>query len=398
MSIFEAITPFPPDPIFGLGARFKKDPREEKVDLTVGIFHTEELKAVTLESVKEAERRLIEQEKNKVYLPIGGKEEFIQASKELVFGKLLSDRLGSCLFGAQTIGGTGALRLGGEFLAQQISKSISLSSPTWPNHEGIFAAAGMQIKYYPYYNDEAHLLDLANMLNFLSALPPNSIVLFHAGCHNPTGCDPNEEEWKEISILCLKRKLIPFFDFPYLGFGKGIEEDCWPIRYFAEMGHEMLIALSFSKSFSLYGERVGALIVLSKNEVVSHNLSTVIKRLIRVNYSNPPLHGASLVSIILHDKELKLTWEKELDGMRKRVEEVKISFYEKLVSMSGSHTWNFLKNRYGMFSLLGLQPNEAEQLITEHAVYLTSNGRVNLTGINDRNLSYVVESILKVRS
>ena len=284
MSIFETIVPFPADPIFGLGARFKKDPRDEKVDLTVGIFHTEALKAVTLESVIEAERRLIQEEKNKVYLPIGGNEAFIQASKKLVFGKLLMDRLGTCLFGAQTIGGTGALRLGGEFLAKEISKSISLSSPTWPNHEGIFTAAGMQVKHYPYYNDETHVLDFANMLNFLSSLPPKSCVLLHAGCHNPTGCDPNEEEWKEILTLCFKRKLIPFFDFPYLGFGKGIEEDCWPIRYFAEKGHEMLIALSFSKSFSLYGERVGALFVLSKNEVASQNLSTVVKRLIRVNY------------------------------------------------------------------------------------------------------------------
>ena len=154
MSIFETIVPFPADPIFGLGARFKKDPRDEKVDLTVGIFHTEALKAVTLESVIEAERRLIQEEKNKVYLPIGGNEAFIQASKKLVFGKLLMDRLGTCLFGAQTIGGTGALRLGGEFLAKEISKSISLSSPTWPNHEGIFTAAGMQVKHYPYYNDE----------------------------------------------------------------------------------------------------------------------------------------------------------------------------------------------------------------------------------------------------
>ncbi len=397
MSIFENVVPFPPDPIFGLGTRFKKDKNPNKVDLTVGIFRDEDLETRTLRSVKEAEKVLEKIEKDKLYLSMGGDQAFIEEAQKLVFGEDFYKKARGTLFGAQTIGGTGGLRLGGDFLAREVTKKVYLSDPTWPNHRGIFEACGMEIETYPYYNYETHTLDFERMLDVLSHAPENSVVVLHGCCHNPTGCDPTDAQWKELSTFLLKKKLIPFFDFAYQGFGRGLEEDAWAIRYFANQGHEMFVAASYSKNFGLYGERIGCLSIIAKNEQLSQNLSSVVKRLARVNYSNPPRHGAGIITTILQDVGLVEMWKGEVQQMRERITVMKNELVDALGKQFGKDKFGFLKRRYGLFSMLGISAEHVDRMIDEYAVYLTHSGRINLTGLNEKNLPYVIEAILKTK-
>ncbi|MBF5059292.1 aromatic amino acid transaminase [Candidatus Neptunochlamydia vexilliferae] len=398
MSLFEKVEPVPPDPIFGLAARFRKDKRSNKIDLTLGVYKGKSLKIEILRSVKEAEKILIKMEKDKGYLPMGGDERFVQESQKLIFGEALCKTLKGKVFGAQTVGGTGALRLGGDFLAREVTKCVYVSDPTWPNHIGIFEAAGMEVKKYPYYNKETHALDFQKMLDYLSALPEKSLVVLHACCHNPTGCDPTQAEWKELSALLLKKKLIPFFDFAYQGFGRGLDEDAWAIRYFAEQGHEMFVAASYSKNFALYGERIGSLSILAKNEQVSQNLASVVRRIARVNYSNPPRHGGEIVATILQDLGLTKLWKGEVDQMRKRIEEMRSELIHALSGQFGKDKYGFLKRRSGLFSMLGLEGSQVDRMIEEYGVYLTRSGRINLTGLSEDNLPNILEAMIKTAS
>jgi len=395
MSIFENVKAFPPDPIFGLSARFKKDKKPSKVDLTVGVFKDKDLKTLTQRSVKEAEKVLLKGEKDKTYLPISGSDPFIQESQKLIFGEALKKKLQKTLVGAQSLGGTGALRLAGDFLFRECTKTVYVSDPTWPNHYGIFEAAGLEVKKYPYYNSENHSLDFERLLNSLSNAKEHSAVVLHACCHNPTGCDPSQAQWKELSSLMLKNKLIPVFDFAYQGFGQGIDEDAWAVRHFAEQGHEMFVAASYSKNFGLYGERVGSLSVITKNEQIAQNVFSVVKRLARVTYSNPPRHGSSVVATILQDVGLTEIWKGEVDHMRERANEMRTALNEELSRQFGKDRFSYLKRRFGMFSMLGILPEQVERMMEEYGVYLTKGGRVNLTGLSEDNLPHVIESIVK---
>ena len=397
MSFFEKVVPFPPDPIFGLATRFKKDKNPNKVDLTVGIFRDKNLETQTLRSVKEGEKVLEKIEKDKLYLSMGGDEAFIQEAQKLAFGEAFFKSARGTLFGAQTLGGTGGLRLGGDFLAREVTKKVYLSNPTWPNHRGVFEACGMEIETYPYYNYETHTLDFKRMIETLSRAPEKSVVVLHGCCHNPTGCDPSDAQWKELSALFLKKKLVPFFDFAYQGFGRSIEEDAWAIRYFANQGHEMFVAASYSKNFGLYGERIGCLSIIAKNEQLSQNLSSVVKRLARVNYSNPARHGAGIITTILQDVGLTKMWEGEVEQMRERIALMKNEFVNALGKQFGKDKFAFLKRRYGLFSMLGINEEQVERMIDEYGVYLTRSGRINLTGLNEENLPFVIEAILKTR-
>lgn len=398
MSIFEKVVAFPPDPIFGLANRFKKDKNPNKVDLTVGIFRDENLATHTLRSVQDGEKVLQKIEKDKLYLSIGGDEVFVKESQKLIFGEAFCKNARGLLFGAQTVGGTGGLRLCGEFLAREVTKKVYISDPTWPNHRGVFEACRMEVETYPYYNKENHILDFDGMIDTLSRAPERSSVVLHACCHNPTGCDPTDSQWKEVSTLFLKKKLVPIFDFAYQGFGRGIEEDASAIRYFANAGHEMFVAASYSKNFGLYGERIGCLSVIAKNEQLLQNLSSVIKRLARVNYSNPPRHGAGIITTVLQDAGLVEMWKGEVEHMRSRITEAKNEFVNALSRQFGKDKFGFLKRRYGLFSMLGLEEEQVERMIDEYGVYLTRSGRINLTGLNEKNLPYVIEAIIKTRA
>ncbi|MCB1107122.1 MAG: aspartate/tyrosine/aromatic aminotransferase [Chlamydiia bacterium] len=395
MSIFENVVAVPPDPIFGLEARFKKDKNPNKVDLTVGIYRGEDLKTQVLRSVKEGEKILFNVEKDKAYLPMGGDEQFVLESQKLLFGEQFCKDARGTLFGIQSVGGTGALKLAGGVLAQEVTKVIYVSDPTWPNHIGIFEGCGMEIKKYPYYDGENHRLTFERMLDTLSKAPEKSLVLLHACCHNPTGCDPSQAEWKELSMLMQKKKLIPIFDCAYQGFGKGLEEDVWAIRYFASQGHEMFVAASCSKNFGLYGERTGSLSVISKNEQLTRNLSTVIKYFGRVNYSTPPRHGSGIVTVILQDLGLTEMWKGEVEHMRLRIEQKRNELYNALTKQFGKDRFSFLKRRQGLFSMLGIPSKQVDRMIDEFGIYLTRGSRVNLSGLSEKNLPYVIEAIVK---
>jgi len=401
MTIFNEVEAYPTDPIFGLQEAFKKDANPRKVDLTLGVYRGEDLKTVILPSVKEAEHLLNCKEEGKVYLPIGGDESYIRATKALVFGKELCEEYGGNLLGVQSVGGTGALFLGGKFLYREIGKKIYLPSPTWPNHSAIFAACGMELASYPYYNGENGTFAFDKMVETLSKVERGSIVLLHGCCHNPTGCDPTKEQWRKLSALFHARGLIAFFDFAYQGFGCGIEEDAFAIRHFAEKKHEMFVAASYSKTFALYGERIGTLFITSQKKGISQSIASVVQRCARTCYSNPPRHGAGIIKTILESHHLKKMWEAELDEMRVRLSKIRCAFVDTLNQSIGEGRFDFLRKGKGLFAMLGLSQEEVKGLMDRYAIYVAPGGRINLSGLNlscppSENFSYVIDAIVSV--
>lgn len=393
---FKHIAAAAPDPILELTAAFNADTRPNKVNLGVGFFRTENLVTPVLECVKKAEKILIEREKNKEYLPIDGDKVFIAKVGSLIFGEFfwMSDAARIC--GAQCVGGTGALRIAGEFLKQEVGEKIAISDPTWPNHRGIFTRCGMSVEVYPYYDFKNQQLDFDRMLQYFRGLTPGTTIMLHAGCHNPTGVDLTLDQWKIVSDLFFENGLLPFFDFAYQGFDLGVEEDAQAVRLFAREGHEMLVACSQSKNFGLYGERVGALYILTESEQSAKKIGTKIKTFTRTNVSNPPMHGAKIVHHILSTAELKTEWEKEVKMMRDRIAEVRLSFTEALCAKSRKRDFRFLANRSGLFSYTGLDRPQVERLITEFGIYLINDGRINVTGLNQKNMDYVVDAMMAV--
>ncbi len=389
MGFFNQIEQALPDPIFGLQAAFNADPRAHKVNLSVGVYKNEELKTPILESVKIAEQEILAWEMTKEYLPIDGDSMFIDRAALFVFGEQLWKDLENTIYAAQTIGGTGGLRITGEFLKQEIAPQIYLSQPTWPNHIGVFTKCGMRVEVYPYYDVENRCVDFDRFYAYLEKLPPKSVVLLHACCHNPTGADLVLEQWDKISDLFLEKELLPFFDSAYQGFGKGLEKDAEAIRLFAAKGHEMIVAASFSKNFALYSERVGALFIVAKSRAQKEHIASKIKPIIRTLYSNPPAHGARTIAYILGSPSLKAQWEKELDAMRHRIDAMRIQFAKKL-------GFSFLLDKVGLFSFSGLSKEQVEKLILDYAIYMTKDGRINVAGLNAKNIDYVVNAILKV--
>ncbi|MFI5334239.1 MAG: aromatic amino acid transaminase [Chlamydiales bacterium] len=397
MSFFEQISLATPDPIFGLIRAFQADPRPNKVNLTVGLYRNEELKTPVLECVKKAEKEILHGEKTKEYLPLEGDKIFLDQAGALVFGETFWSSSQARVARIQAVGGTSALRTGGEFLShEKIGEAIYLSDPTWANHKAIFPKAGLKVEYYPYYDRERHEFNFEAMCHALEKLPPKSIILLHASCHNPTGADLNLEQWKKLSGLFFAKRLIPFFDFAYQGLDRGVEQDAEAVRLFAKEGHEMLVAYSLSKSFSLYAERVGALFAVGGSHKVAEHLNSKLVAMTRPNYSNPPLHGARIVATILTSPQLREEWEKELGDMRARIIEMRTALAEKLITKSHKVDFSFLKNRAGLFTFSGLSGLQVERLIKEHAIYMTADGRLNAAGLNHQNLDTVVNAILAV--
>jgi aspartate/tyrosine/aromatic aminotransferase len=397
MSFFEQVTPATPDAIFGLSRAFAEDPRKEKVNLTVGLYKTEELITPILPSVKKAEEEILRSEKSKEYLPLEGHKVYLEEIGKLLFGELIWTESSARIAKVQAVGGTHALRSGGEFLVQEkIADTIHVSDPTWPNHRAIFARAGMRIENYPYYGHEKHDLSFEKMRAYLSKLPSRSVVLLHACCHNPTGADLSLDQWKELSQLFLSKKLIPFFDLAYQGFDRGLAEDAEAIRLFAREGHEMVVAYSLSKNFGLYAERVGALFVVCETHKSRENVGSKLVATTRPNISNPPLHGAQIVATILTNSKLKKEWEMELTAMRERINGMRNKLAEALSSKTKKVDFSFLKERAGLFSFSGLNSAQVERLIRDYGIYMTKDGRINAVGLNSANLDYVVNSILSV--
>ena len=391
MSLFAHVKMAPSDPILGLTAAYQKDPRKNKINLIAGVYKTEELTTPVLSCVKKAEEMILASELSKNYLPIEGDARYLQSACSLVLGKKLYEMHHPLLSAVQTIGGAGALRLGGELIRQEISDRIYIPDPSWPNHRGIFSQCRLHVDHYPYYQASNKGIDFELLREYLSSLQRQSVILLHACCHNPSGHDLTKEQWRVLAKLCKEKQLIPFFDAAYLGFDVGFEEDCFPIRHFMEEEIESFLAVSFSKNLSLYAERVGFLMVYSKKapEVFSQLLV-----LARRNYSNPPLHGASILSLLLQKKDLQELWMQELFLMRERIQNNRKRFVSLLSYANKSY--DCLLHQKGLFAFLGLQEEQVQSLIQTHAIYMPSDGRMNLAGLTQENMARVVAAIVDV--
>jgi aspartate/tyrosine/aromatic aminotransferase len=390
---FHHIAPASPDPIFGLQVEFEADRRPEKVNLSVGVYKDDRLQTPVLEVVKEAEAVLIQEELSKNYLPIGGRVQFLQKVGALVFGDVFWAAERARICGVQTPGGTGSLRIGGEFLKQEVGDRVAISDPTWPNHKAVFERCGMKVVHYPYYDQHSHRVHFERVCQYLRQLTPGTVVVLHACCHNPTGADFTQEEWQELLVIFLENGLLPFFDFAYQGFGSGLEEDAFAIRLFAQGRLEMLVAVSQSKNFGLYSERIGALFVVTDSEKTVKTLASKIETIIRTNYSNPPRHGASVVEHILSTSQLRMKWERELAVMRERIVKLRQMFTHELTSRDLGKDYHYLAKGVGMFCYTGLGQKEVEQLQREFAIYLTLDGRMNVAGLTEHSLVKVASAI-----
>lgn len=393
---FERIEAAPADPILGLTDAFKKDPNPEKINLGVGVYQNEEGQTTILNCVKVAEKDLLDNEVSKSYLPITGLPEYGRLARELIFGAGSEYVDGGRAVSCHCPGGTGALRIGADFIVQQnVAQTIWISDPTWANHYQIAKSAGLKFERYPYYDRANHSLAFDRMLETLSQAHEGDVVLLHACCHNPTGIDPTPEQWETLARFLAEKKLLPFIDFAYQGFGNGIEEDAFGVRTIANHCSEMLIASSFSKNFGLYNERVGVLTIVSADNATAANVLSQMKIAVRSAISNPPAHGEKVVTTILSNPELRKMWEDELCQMRSRIHEMRGLLSAKLKE-SGAGDYDFINSQYGMFSFSGLDKEQVEALRKEFGIYIVGSGRICVAGINHKNIDRLVEAIAKV--
>lgn len=393
---FDQVMEGPPDAIFGMMGAYEADQRSYKTNLMVGIYKDEQLQSALLPSVKLAKERVLAKDCLANYLSFQGISAYSQALGELIFGKNLWTANEARIYAAQSLGGTGALRLGADFLRQEVGQEIYLPQPTWGNHRNIFERAGYHIHTLPYYSAEKHGFDAEAYLAKLRMLPPKSIVLCHAACHNPTGSDPTFAEWEQISAVCKERALFPFFDFAYQGFGEGLELDAKVVRMFLDEGHEMMVAYSCSKNFSLYSQRVGALFVVCPNGEQRLRVASQLNRIIRALYSNPPAHGARIVLEILSDPDLCRAWKQEVEQMRIRINRAHTDLSKALISKAKRRDFSFLTKRKGMFSYLDLSQSEVAALIAKYAVYTLESGRISVAGLTPLNTDLVANHIIAV--
>ncbi|MCS7219956.1 MAG: amino acid aminotransferase [Anaerolineae bacterium] len=395
--MFETLPMAPPDPILGLAEAFRKDPNPAKVDLSAGVYRDATGKTPIFRAVKRAEERILRQETSKNYLSIQGSAEYAVAVQELLFGPehevLASKRVAT----AHTPGGTGALRVAGDFLKKMFpDKHIWVSQPTWPNHPGVFQAAGLEVKTYPYFDAATNSLAFDEMLAALRQIPEGDIVLLHACCHNPTGVDPTPEQWCQIADVIEERRLLPLVDFAYQGLGDGLREDARGLLTLCRPGCELLIASSFSKNFGLYNERVGALTIVASSQAAAEAVLSQVKLCIRANYSNPPAHGAAIVTTIWNDPELRVDWEAEVKEMRDRIHEMRTLFVETLADKGVRRDFSFIARQRGMFSFSGLTPKQVEILRQKYSIYIVSSGRINVAGMTAENMDRICQAIAEV--
>jgi aromatic-amino-acid transaminase len=387
----------PGDPILGLTESYLADPRPHKVNLGVGIYVDEQGRIPLLKAVRQVEQALAAEAKPRGYLPIDGLPAYDTLSQQLLFGAdsplLAAGRVAT----AQTIGGSGALRVGADLLKKVLPASrIAISSPSWENHRVVFGNAGFEIIDYRYYDPATHGLDFAGMLEDLGRLEPGTVVLLHACCHNPTGVDLDAQQWQQVVDLVRERKLLPFIDIAYQGFDQGIDADATAIRLFGASGIDaFVVASSYSKSFSLYGERVGALSMVGADRDEAARLRSKIKQTIRANYSSPATHGGALVAGVLGSAELRALWEAELAEMRERIHAMRAGLVEKLAA-HGAPQFGFVQQQAGMFSYSGLSRAQVDRLREEYAIYALSTGRICAAALNRGNLETVAAAVAAV--
>lgn len=389
--------PAPPDPILGLAEAFRSDPRPGKVNLSSGVFVDATGKTPVLETVTEAERRLLAAGGTKLYRPIDGDIAYRELVRALALGPDHEAVTSRRALAAQTPGGTGGLRVAADLLRQTgSSTTMWMSEPTWPNHPQLFQAAGFRIRQYPYTDPTGRRIDEAALLEALGQASPGDVVLLHGACHNPTGVDPSPDLWRRIGDLVERNRLLPLVDLAYQGFGDGLAEDAAGLLELARPGLELLVSTSYSKTFSLYAERVGALIVIARSAADADAAQSHVKIAIRTNYSNPPAHGADIVRTILADPELRARWEVELAAMRNRIKGNRVALVAALEARSIPGDWSAIATQRGMFALLGLTTHQVARLRDELAVYVVGHGRINVAGLTPANLDPFADALAAV--
>ncbi|WDJ06293.1 aromatic amino acid transaminase [Xanthomonas campestris] len=397
MSFFANVEQVPGDPILGLTEAYNADSRPNKVNLGVGIYYDENGRIPLLRAVQKIEQQLALDAKPRGYLPIDGLAAYDKATQELLFGAESALVASGRVATSQTVGGSGALRVGADLLKKLLPTStIAISNPSWENHRAVFGAAGFEVVDYTYFDAASHGLNFDGMLADLAKLEPGTVVLLHACCHNPTGADLSREQWKQLAGLLKERNLFPFVDIAYQGFDKGIEADAYAVRLLAAEGIDTcVVASSYSKSFSLYGERVGALSVVSATAAEAKAVQSQVKRIIRTIYSSPSTHGAALVAGVLTSPELRDVWEQELTEMRERIHALRAGLVAKLAAL-GAPEFEFIQRQAGMFSYSGLTKSQVDRLRDEFAIYAVGTGRICVAALSQRNLDYVAQAVATV--
>lgn len=399
MSLFSSIELAPADPILGLTDAFVADNRPTKVNLGVGVYLDANGKVPLLECVKVAEHALAKAEKPRSYLPIDGLPAYTAAVKDLVFGSESQVVADGRVVTVQALGGTGGLRIGAGLLKlSNPDATVLVSDPSWENHQALFSRAGFPVSTYRYYDSANRRVDVDGMVEDLEAAAAGTIVVLHARCHNPTGYELSPAEWDRVFAVVGARGLVPYLDMAYQGFAEGLREDAYVVGKVIDAGLDFLVATSFSKSFSLYGERVGALSVVTADAAEAKRVLSQVKVVIRTLYSNPPTHGASIVAQVLNDPELRALWERELAGMRERIKTMRIGLVAGLAKAGVEEDMGFITNQVGMFSYSGLTLSQMKRLRSDFGVYGTDSGRLCIAALNDANLAYVSEAVATVVS
>jgi aromatic-amino-acid transaminase len=396
-SLFAAIEMAPRDPILGLNEQFNADPNPAKVNLGVGVYFDENGKLPLLQCVQAAEKMMMEAPKARGYLPIDGIAAYDKAVQGLVFGTESEAVKAGRIATVQALGGTGGLKIGADLLQRMNPAArVLISDPSWENHRALFESAGFKVEHYPYYDAARRDIDFDGMLAALNAAASGTIVVLHACCHNPTGYDITLDQWHKVIAAVKARDLVPFLDMAYQGFGEGIQEDGAVVGLFMAAGLDFFVATSFSKSFSLYGERVGALSVVCESGDEADRVLSQLKRVIRTNYSNPPTHGAQVVALVLTTPALRAMWEQELAGMRTRIKAMRAALQSKLQAAGLKQDMSFVTRQKGMFSYSGLSKPQMERLRGEFGIYGVDSGRICVAALNGQNIDATVSAIVKV--
>jgi len=397
---FSGVKEGPPDAILGIKKRFLADLNlEQRTDVTVGAYRDENGKPVVLQVVRKAEELILNnQARTKEYLPMAGDPAFIAATQDFCFGSDSPSLKQGRIATVQALSGTGALRVGGEFLANHFPGAVvHIPDPTWGNHFAIFKNAGLQTAKYRYWNASSKGLDFEAMTEDLLAIPSGDIVILHVCSHNPTGVDPNEEQWQKIAEICQSRKLLPFFDSAYQGFATGdVDKDAYAVRLFDRLGMCMLVAQSYSKNMGLYGERIGALNVVLDSPEAKVGVISQLEIVIRPMYSNPPRHGAAIVALILSDPVLRDEWKVELKAITNRIREMRVGLRKAVEATGAPGHWDFITDQIGMFTFTGLSAEQVGSMEKNYHIYMTSNGRISVAGLTSDKLEHVAKAIRSV--
>lgn len=396
-SVLSSVEMAPRDPILGVTEAFNADSNPNKVNLGVGVYYDDTGKLPLLECVKRAERQLLENAPPRGYLPIDGLPEYDRAVQQLVFGADSAVIADKRVVTVQALGGTGGLKVGADFLRRiDPGAQVWISDPSWENHRALFENAGFEVRNYPYYDAQGHGVKFAAMLDTLRTLPAGTVVVLHVCCHNPTGVDLDGTQWGQVIDVVKSRALVPFLDIAYQGFADGLDADGEPVRRFANAGIALFVSNSFSKSFSLYGERVGALSVVAATAEEAARVLSQLKRLVRTNYSNPPTHGGKIVATVLNNPQLRALWEQELAGMRQRIRAMREQLVEQIHARVPGVDFSFVVRQRGMFSYSGLTKQQVARLREEFSIYAIDSGRICVAALNSRNIGYVADAIAKV--